>query len=545
LDRLTALVVPRLADGCIVRVRDSVAVAHVDPAKAPLLRRLGRQWDSDRPALFSDLSVERPKLDAEDERILRELAATSGIAIPLQARNRTLGLISFLLSRPGIRYGYKDLALAEDLASRAALAIDNARLYRSEQQAHQRADFLSQASALLDSSIDYQATLTNVAKLVVSSLADWCIIHIVEEDGSVRRLASAHSDPSKAILLREYFQRYPERGLFNVDDVLSGGVSELHSKIPEELIRSTQKDPLQFDLLNRLGFRSAMIVPMRARKQKLGVIKFISGRTDRHFDGADLAVAENLAYRAALAVDNARLYRSAQQAVRAREQFLSIVSHELKTPLTPLKLQLQVIRRTVKKSGGAKKERLDEMLSLAERQGDRIRILIDKLLDVSRIAQGRLRLEREQVDLKDLVSHVVNRFDEDSLLDGVRVTIEASGPVIGSWDRLSLDQMVSNLLSNAIKYGKRKPVAVTVSGNATQALLEVKDQGIGISDEDLKRLFAPFERAVSNRVYGGLGLGLYLVKQIVEAHGGDIRVQSRPGAGSTFSVELPLRKEEQ
>jgi signal transduction histidine kinase len=250
-------------------------------------------------------------------------------------------------------------------------------------------------------------------------------------------------------------------------------------------------------------------------------------------------LAEDIAHRSSLALDNARLYHQAQEAIHTRDEFLSIASHELKTPLTSLKLNVQSILRSAER-GQILPERILPAIDNIHRQTDRLSKLIESLLDVSRIAAGRLTLDREDVDLAGVVPAVVERFKEELQRSGSTVTIRGDAPAIGKWDRFRMEQVVTNLVSNAIKYGQGKPLALTVCANGASVALTVRDQGIGIAPADLARLFQPFERAVSPRHYGGLGMGLYIVRQIVEAHGGSVDVDSAPGKGSTFVVRLPV-----
>ncbi|MDP9311564.1 MAG: ATP-binding protein [Chloroflexota bacterium] len=236
-----------------------------------------------------------------------------------------------------------------------------------------------------------------------------------------------------------------------------------------------------------------------------------------------------------------RLYREAQEAIQARDEFLSIASHELKTPLTALQLQLQMLLRSASKNGGAKltPERLLQKLHLADQQTDRLAGLINDLLDVARIRTGRIEIRLEEVDLTEVVRDVLARFEEQITQAGCSVWLRAEAPLLAHWDRSRLEQVFTNLLSNAIKYGPGKPIEIWVNGDATTAELTVQDHGIGIAPEHLERIFVRFERAVSANHYGGLGLGLYIVRQIVEALGGTIRVTSELGHGSTFTVALP------
>jgi signal transduction histidine kinase len=243
-----------------------------------------------------------------------------------------------------------------------------------------------------------------------------------------------------------------------------------------------------------------------------------------------------------MAIDNARLYQDAQQAIGARDEFLSVASHELRTPLTPLSLRIHDLldRARSGRPLAQEPERVIARLESASRQVDRVVRLVSNLLDVTRIVGGRIVLEREETDLVSVVREVLERVEPEAQRANYRVQFDAAGPIVGRWDRLRIDQVVTNLVSNALKYGEGKPVEVAVWREGDRALVRVRDRGIGIAPEQLDRIFARFERAVSERAYGGLGLGLYIVRRFVEAHGGAVRVESRQGEGSTFTVELPL-----
>ncbi|WP_164007959.1 sensor histidine kinase [Pyxidicoccus trucidator] len=245
-----------------------------------------------------------------------------------------------------------------------------------------------------------------------------------------------------------------------------------------------------------------------------------------------------------LAVDSARLRRSlklAEQAVSTRDEFLSVASHELKTPLTPLSLKLQTLRRELSASTPpSPPERVQAHLDVAQRQVKKLAELVDDLLDVSRISAGRMELNPTRVDLAAVVHDAVVRFEPEAARVGCALTLEVDGPVMGRVDPLRFEQVLDNLLSNALKYGAGKPVHVRLERQDIRARLIVRDEGLGIAPEALERIFNRFERAVSGRHFGGLGLGLYIVRRIVTASGGTISAASVPGQGATFTVELPL-----
>ncbi|MCY1083007.1 sensor histidine kinase [Archangium lansingense] len=230
-----------------------------------------------------------------------------------------------------------------------------------------------------------------------------------------------------------------------------------------------------------------------------------------------------------------------QRALQIRDDFLSVASHELKTPLTSLQLQLQLLWRALPETADdGQPHPARKRIESTRRPAERLHQLVNNLLDVSRIRAGRLALEHETVDFAALLQDVVTRAEADAAGAGCSLVLQANAPVIGRWDRLRLEQVVTNLLSNAIKYGANQPVEMSVLQDGDIAQLTVRDHGIGIAPEHQARIFQRFERAVSERHYGGFGLGLWIVKQIVESLGGDIRVQSQPGQGATFTVALPL-----
>jgi signal transduction histidine kinase len=258
--------------------------------------------------------------------------------------------------------------------------------------------------------------------------------------------------------------------------------------------------------------------------------------------GAALENAENFSRIAALSEEQGRLYRAEQEAVRRRDDFLSIAAHELKTPLTSLQLHIQGLQSQVRASTQKplSPEKLTAKLESAYSQTQRLGRLVNDLLDISRIAQGQLHIKLEDVDLVALVRGQLERSREALTRAECPAQLHATAPaMVGRWDAMRLEQVVGNLLANAMKYGAGKPIDLSLEDRDGLVRLKVRDCGIGIAEEDRERIFERFERAVSVRHYGGFGLGLWIVREIVQALGGTIAVESTPGQGSTFTVSLP------
>ena len=238
--------------------------------------------------------------------------------------------------------------------------------------------------------------------------------------------------------------------------------------------------------------------------------------------------------------DQKRAEAELRRAVQLRDEFLSVAAHELRTPLTSLKLQLELISRAAENEGGGLSAQLEPKLKAAHRQANRLNQLNGALLDVTRLQAGRLHLEREEVDFVEVLQETLQRLTPELERAGCTLSAELASGVRGQWDRLRLEQVIVNLLMNATRYGAGKPIEVRLARENGEAVLSVRDQGIGIAPEDQQRIFRRFERAVSVDKYGGLGLGLFISSEIISALGGSISVVSQPGAGATFTVRLPL-----
>ena len=402
------------------------------------------------------------------------------------------------------------------------------------EEARARAMFLADAGKVLGASLDYARNLESVANLATERMVDGCIIFVNEPVGTPLLLVG-HRVPAVAARAREVLVGtwVDPQARVGVSAVLRTGRPEVLNDVdPRSLPHFSGQDELLALHLDART-RHALTIPLFARGDPLGAITLTSNR--RRFGAAEVAMGEDLARLVVAAIDTGRLYRRAQESLRMRDEFLSIASHELKTPLTSLTLQSESLRASAAK---ATPDSVARKADAIRRNVDRLARLVATLLDLSRITAGRLDIHREEVDLVEVVTDVMGRFDEEARRAGCDLRLDAPVPVTGQWDRLRLDQVVTNLLANAVKYGPGKPVDVRVEKRLDSARLTIRDRGIGISDTDQKRIFERFERAVSDRNYGGFGLGLWIVRRIIEAMGGSIHVESAPGEGATFAVEL-------
>lgn len=270
-----------------------------------------------------------------------------------------------------------------------------------------------------------------------------------------------------------------------------------------------------------------------------GAVDFLRKPLDSHAVKSKVNVFIEL-YRQKIVLKNTQA--ELEVAVQMRDEFMSIASHELKTPLTSLKLHSQLRSRTLLKEGNKSftLENLNKMFETDQKQVDQITRLIDDMLDISRISSGKLSMSFAQFDLCDLIRDLVDRCSEQFVAAGCPVNLELCPSAVGSWDHFRIEQVVVNLFTNAMRYGSGKSVLVRISATKDQAQIVVCDQGQGIAPENQERIFQKFERAVSGTEINGLGLGLFIVRQIVESHNGSIRVESELGKGATFIVELPI-----
>ena len=406
--------------------------------------------------------------------------------------------------------------------------------------------FVAEASRLLADSLDYPKTISSVAALAVAHLADWCTIDILDSDGlSVRRVGAAHAQPEKAPLVDQLMQSC-SAGLpcDAVERVLTSGESQVHARVSESMLPNLAGGPTSVKVFQRLGCRSVMIVPLKARGRTLGAITFVSDCPARRYRSADLALAKDLAQRAALAIDNARVYDDAHVAVRRRDEFLAMLAHELRNPLAAIQSAVDVMR-----GDNITGPLSDRARRVIERQGQHMARLLDDLLDIARVMRGKIELRRENIELSQVIQHAVQTIQPLIDESGHDFTVSIlSGPVTVNADPTRLEQVLVNLLNNAAKYTPRGgKMSVEVTSHESEVVISVSDTGDGIAPENLASVFDLFVQANRTlaRSEGGLGIGLTLVRQLVEMHGGRVQAFSEGHSrGSRFVVHLPIMEGE-
>ncbi len=401
--------------------------------------------------------------------------------------------------------------------------------------------FLAEASRLLAELLDVPSTLHKVAGLAVPHFANWCAVDLLQPDGSLQRVAVAHADPARVELAHDLHRRYPPdpTAPIGVWNVLRSGKPELLPDIPDALLVESVKDQEMLRLLRELGLKSYMGVPLTLRGKPFGVLTFVAAESGRRFGSDDLRVAEDLAHRASIAIENARLYAELKDADRQKNEWIAMLAHELRNPLAPIRNALHVM-----KMPGAKSEAVEHARQVSERQVQHMVRLVDDLLDVSRIMRGKIELRKEVVDLASVVARGVETAQPKIDAQGQQLLLAVPSESLRlEGDPTRLAQVVSNLLHNAAKFSERSGrIWLTAERQGTEAVLRVRDEGAGIPADMLSRIFDLFtqgDRSVE-RSQGGLGIGLTVVRKLVELHGGSVTAHSEGlGKGSEFVVRLP------
>ena len=410
---------------------------------------------------------------------------------------------------------------------------------KREQQGTQ---LLGDASRVLASTLDYEKTLEAVARLAVGGLADWCAVDLADPDGKVRQVVVSHKDESKIRWAKELNKRYPpdHSGPTGVGHVIRTGQAELYADISDAMLAAAARDADHLAIMRELQIRSALIVPMIARGRTLGALTLISSGSGRRYDEADQALAMELATRAAIAIDNAQLYRSALAASESKSAFLATMSHELRTPLNAIIGYQSLLAEGI--DGRLNDPQLVQLARIRS-SADHLLGLIDEVLTFSRVDAGKEMVRREEVQLAPIVAEALAMVTPLAESKGLKLrnqTVDAGLLTDGGKVR----QILLNLLSNAIKFSDDGEIVVRSRLDGDSVTVSIIDPGIGISPENVARIFDPFWQVEqrSTRRVGGTGLGLSVSRSLARLLGGDVSVESSVDRGSTFTVTLPVRR---
>jgi signal transduction histidine kinase len=402
----------------------------------------------------------------------------------------------------------------------------------------QRQRFLAESSRLLAESLDHRQTLKTVARLAVPDIADWCVVDLVQDDGSMARVAVEHRDPARIGLAGDLQENFPPRhdATAGPAHVIRTGKTEFETRVSDSALLDIAPEPERLRLLQALGLNSYISAALRTRGRILGSITFFT-ETGRSLSADDVAMADDLARRAATAIDNARLYDEAQRAVHAREDILAVVTHDLRTPLSAIvaAAAAQAASAPATEDGAHLRRRAVTI----QRAAQHMTRLIGDLTDLAHIDAGRLAIRRTPNDPAALARDAVDTLQPDAAVRGAQLRLEVVEPIRPiDCDGDRVLQVLTNLTSNALKVGA-PTVTVRLEARPGDILFTVSDTGPGIRQEDLPHMFDRYWRAESTR-YKGTGLGLPISKGIITAHGGRIWISSELGVGSSVSFTLPM-----
>ena len=428
-------------------------------------------------------------------------------------------------------------------ASKIARDItERKRAEQEREREHRRMVFFARVAETLSKTLDYQQTLKSIAALAVPHIADWCAVDVVQEDAEIKQLAVAHVDPAKVKLANEIRRRYENPSSpYSVPYVIRTGTPALIPEISDAMIAASARgDQERIAMVKSLGLTSYLCVPMMSGGRVRGALTLATGESGRRYDEDDLRFAQDLAARAALAVENARSYEELQRANRVKDEFLGTLSHELRTPLNAIVGYARIAR-----SGMITGEQMPRALETIERNAAALTQMVEDILDVSRIVAGKMRLNVQPVELPLVLHEAIETMTPAAEAKHIRIRPVVDpqvGPISGDPDRLR--QIIWNLLSNAIKFTpKEGQIQIRLERINSSVEIIVSDTGVGIAADFLPHIFERFRQAEGgpSRQHSGLGLGLSIVRNLVELHGGTVSASSNgPDTGATFRVRLPV-----
>jgi PAS domain S-box-containing protein len=463
---------------------------------------------------------------------------TSFLGVPVRYRGECRGHLYLANKQSGSEFTEEDQIVLEVLADRVGVALEIARVRQAESREHVRLELLAKAGPILAESIDYETTLRSIARLVVPSIADLSAIDLVDEDGSMRKVVAYHRDRSKQNLLDRLLgsttrERLPEGFLA----AMRTGQAQRCDASPE-FLRGGIPGPEYRDLLRRIGATSTILAPLNLRGRVIGVLRLTMAESGRRYGDEDVALAEELASHAALAIESARLYRSARTAIQARDNLLGIVSHDVRNYLSTIRMGAELLSMP---SAASDAREGRKHVDAIKRSAVRMEELIESLADATMIETGQLAIERDDEDVAALVEEAAGSLCPQAEARSQRLMAHVSEPLPAVYcDRPRVLQVIANLVGNAIKFtGQGGEIRLLAERVGDVVIVSVADTGVGIPERQLPHVFdRNWTRRRGTRY--GTGLGLFIAKGIVEAHGGRIWVQSEVGRGSTFFFTLPL-----
>jgi signal transduction histidine kinase len=483
-----------------------------------------------------------------------DTASTEAVVVlPVRTLERVVGALAFSHQQPR-SWDTAEREFLLTLVGQLSAALERERLLgierRARRELEQRTEamrFMVDLGTLLSSSLEYPAVLRRLTERMVPFIADWCAVDVLDANGRVQRLTAFHADPAKVALALELERRYPvdPNALRGVPKVLRTGETEWLEQIPSSLIEGAARDEEHLSMIRHLGLESYVTVPIQARGRMLGALSLVYAESRRRYSLDDVRFVEEVARRAALAVDNALLYREAQRLIaqldrsnKELDQFAYVATHDLKAPLRGIANLSEWLEEDL---GDAITPEGKQQLALLRNRVHRMEGLINGILDFSRA--GRVRTKPEPVHVQQLLNDVIELCTVPS---NAKIQVESNMPELRT-ERVPLQQVFMNLIGNALKHAKREDPHVTVGvrdlGDTCQ--FTVTDNGPGIAPEFHQRIWGIFQTLEPRDAVEGTGIGLSIVKKIVESKGGEAWVDSRAGEGATFGFTWPKAEAEQ
>jgi PAS domain S-box-containing protein len=402
--------------------------------------------------------------------------------------------------------------------------------------------FLAGVKTLLISIIDFDQILEKIANASIPFLADGCMVDLVEGD-QIKRIVTKHRDPAIQVLMEELQKQFPPRmdSPQPTSKAIRSGKAELLKKVDQSVVKAHTFNELHYDLITKIGVNTHIAIPLQIRGKVIGALNLFYGKDRPLYDETDLEVAMELGRHASVAIDNSKLFKDAKSAIQLRDDFISIASHELRTPITSLHLQIEVLTNLLESMPVDLEatKLMHKFFGSTKSQLKRLTRLVDDMLDISRISTGKLTLSLRRANMNTLIYNVLDRFKDQLKAADIDYQFTYKSEVFCLCDPEKIDQVITNFMTNAIRYGQKKPVHIKLEETEKHVIINFKDHGRGIETKDKERIFKRFERAHTDEDVSGLGLGLYINSQIIEEHQGKIILESAPGVGATFIVELP------